>query len=101
MRPDIANDPVPNSGRDEQHKEWFDQYNFISRDPSTHGCQDGGEEPTWMETFHREIIPFMYGNQPPPPGLRLQRSTITVSHTYGPHIGPSKSGASLDMRPNI
>ena len=62
------------------NKEWFDQFNFITRDPSTNGCLDGGREPTWMETYHRDIVPFLYGNRLAPSDLQEQRSTITVSH---------------------
>ncbi|KAM0805178.1 hypothetical protein BDR22DRAFT_885245 [Usnea florida] len=87
--PNVAGDPVPNSMRtDGVDKEWFDQFNFVTRDPTTSGCQDGADiadRPTWMETFRQEIIPFVYGNQRLPVGLRRQRSTITIcDRTFDP-----------------
>ena len=83
VRPDDPNID-PNSRRDDGvDQEWFDQDNFITRDPTTNGCQDletDARGPTYMETFRQDIEPFVYGRRLVPLGLQEERSTISVSH---------------------
>ena len=75
--PDIPGDPEPNSRRTlGKNQEWFDQYNYVRRDPSTRGCQDAG---TQMETFRQPMTAFIYGRRLFPPALAPRRSTVTVS----------------------
>ena len=101
LRPDIRGDPNPNSGRTlGRDQEWFDQYNFITRDPSTKGCKDEENhrgEPTELETYYEPIPPFLYGNRLPPVGtLQPTRSTISVSHLTQANSGTS-NGVNLDL----
>ena len=95
MRPDIPGDPNPNSRRTlGQDQEYFDQYNFITRNPDTAGCKEVRDEngfETHMETYHRSIDPFPYGRRLPPVGLQPIRSTVTVSHIYQEQCRSSNS----------
>lgn len=85
VRPDIPDDLDPNSGKDiGVDQEWFDQYNFIARNPTTKGCKDEGDadtDPTDLETYNQALLPLPYGRRLPPLGLQPVRSTVTVSHT--------------------
>ena len=61
LRPDIPGDPNPNSGTGRTlgvNQEWFDQYNFIKRNPTTKGCKDApGPDGlyTQLETYDTKI----------------------------------------------